>query len=379
MEFWSVHHLYQQAEQKLGSSLAHLLQAYATNLKSQNLPVIFSLGHLSRITDIDYQYLHATVSRRNESNNYSLFEIRKRSGGKRYIHTVNGKLFRLHKFVSREILQKVKPHQSSFAFHSSGGIRKCAAMHCGSKWILQFDLKNFFYSISEQEVYQVFKQLGYKSLLAFELARLCTTTRLPKEYWEYTGNKQTINPYTGDKRLPYPLNDYIGVLPQGAPPSPMLSNIVATKLDQALYDYSLENGFVYTRYADDLTFSASVLPSSKSIGKIQREILYLIRKNNFQENEAKRRVAGPGSKKIVLGLLVDGNIPRLSKETYKRIERLIYASNKFGLRDTAFHEGFDSAYGFYNHLSGLMSFVRDVDIGKYEALKKDFKKILPLL
>jgi RNA-directed DNA polymerase len=155
----------------------------------------------------------------------------------------------------------------------------------------------------------------------------------------------------------------------------MLSNLVARRLDESLYSFALEYGLVYTRYADDITFSATVLPEQQTIGKIHRKVVHLIRKAGFKENEKKIRVAGPGSKKTVLGLLVDGEEPRISKESYHRIDRHLHACIKYGLPNVAFYEGFDSAYGFYNHLSGLIAFVKDVDKKRWSAFSSRFKQI----
>lgn len=376
MKNWTVHHLYQGAIRQLPQATAFNIQNYATNLKRAKLPVIFSLGHLSRITKIDYSLLHNTVNRKRESVNYNMFKITKRSGGKRFIHAVNGKLFYLQKFINDEVLQLTKPHHSSFAFHSSGGIRRCAELHCGCKWLFQFDLKDFFFSISESKVYEVFLSLGYKELLAFELTRLCTTLQVPKIKRGYL-KKSPFNEKQEYmiSQFPYSGQQFMGFLPQGAPSSPMLSNLVARELDEYLFDYSQECGLVYSRYADDITFSGSEFPSNKSFGKIKREVISIIRKCGFIENKEKIRMAGPGAKKVVLGLLVDGDFPRISRETYKRIDRNIYASLKFGLEATAKHEGFYSAVGFYHHISGLMAFIKDVDLERWNRLYHKFKSI----
>jgi RNA-directed DNA polymerase len=179
-------------------------------------------------------------------------------------------------------------------------------------------------------------------------------------------------------KFPYP-DEYgvMGVLPPGAPTSPMLSNLAARKLDESLDKYALDNGFVYTRYADDITISASNLASARLVGKIQRNIIRRIRQSGFKENTKKTGVAGPGSKKTVLSLLVDGCAPRLSREMYRRIDRLLYASTKYDLEPTAAHEGFESAYGFYNHSSGLIAFVKDVDRKRWENFSVRFKQIMP--
>ena len=152
-------------------------------------------------------------------------------------------------------------------------------------------------------------------------------------------------------------------------------NLSAVKMDEYLYSYAQSNGFVYTRYADDLTFSASVLPVKKSIGQLKRDIISLIRKSGFKENREKIRIAGPGSKKVVLGLLVDGERPRISRELLKRIDRNLYSIGKYGIEKVAAHDGFESSYGFYNHVSGLMSFIKDVDFERWKKFEHKFMVI----
>jgi RNA-directed DNA polymerase len=385
METWSAHHLLQEARLQHDPETAYGLLKYAQRLIAKGLPVVFTLGHLAKITKVSRRMLRETVERKRESANYRMFAVKKRSGGRRHIHSVSNDLFAVQKFINQFILQRCKPHPSSFAFHSSGGIRDCAAMHCGARWLFQYDLRDFFYTVTEMDVYQVFKELGYRQLLAFEMARLTTTSRLPKAVKTsllkqisrvYYSSSASSNPL--EYLLPYSWQSrMIGVLPQGAPSSPMLSNLVARRLDEPLQHYASTHGFVYTRYADDLTISATTLPDNQSIGSIHRAINCIIRKARFCANKEKTRIAGPGSKKLVLGLLVDGKAPRLSRETYHRIDRHLHAANKYGLEATASHEKFDSAWGFYNHLSGLVAFVKDVDKPRWEQFKKRFDRINP--
>ncbi|MDP1638801.1 MAG: reverse transcriptase family protein [Candidatus Nitrotoga sp.] len=373
MEDWSVHHLSQQAEVSLGADKALSLRQYAQKLRQKHLPVIFTLRHLCKITDVDYSVLRATVERRRESANYHMFSVRKRSGGRRFIHAVSGKLFTAQQFINTDILQKIEPHPASFAFHPKGGIRKCAAMHGGARWLFQYDLQNFFYDVNEVDVFHIFKNIGYRPLLAFELARICTTTQLPEHL------RGLLRPVGKGFRKAYAFyadrTRSIGVLPQGAPSSPMLSNLAARELDENLFEYADKHGFVYTRYADDITLSAGRLPEAVSVGKINRSVIGIIRRCRFMENEKKTRVAGPGSKKVVLGLLVDGDHPRISKETYKRIDRHLHATLKYGLAEVASHENFDSSFGFYNHLAGLISFVKDVDPTRWPEFNERFSRV----
>ena len=396
METWSTHHLFQKTTVQLDSETAARIQRYANQLRSQKLPVIFSLAHLGKITGIEYEFLHRSVSRFSDYENYQYFTIKKRSGGRRTIHAANKKLFVIQKFINNEILQKVPPHPASFAFHSSGGIRACAAMHCGCKWLIKFDLKDFFYTIAEPAVFNVFLEMGYRRLLAFELARLCTTTFLPDYLVHYVKyNNSMGNPFLSffsnmkmndglvcvqeafeeEKKYPYTAQKRIGILPQGAPTSPMLSNLVARRLDNSLFDYAQRNGFVYTRYADDITFSSTILPPSKSISLIRKEIVFLIRKNGFSENTNKFHVSGPGARKMVLGLLVDGENPKLTKHFRKKIDSIFYSIDKYGIDSVASHYSFDSVYGFLNHITGLMAFINDVDKCFWDSLQSRYKEL----
>ncbi len=376
-EEWSLHQLLEEASNKFESEeTINKLQEYSYKLKQNNAPVIFSLKHLAYITKVPYKYLRDSIKRKSENNNYKLFKISKRSGGTRWIHAVPSKLFYIHKFINKYIISRQSPSVCSFAFHSSGGIYKNAKMHCGARWLFQFDLKDFFYNINEFKIYKIFRNIGYTPLLSLELTRLCTTIKLPYEKRNYCYNKKNATVYSFYNEISnMHLHDIIGVLPQGASTSPMLSNLAAKELDEMLLTYAMKYNFVYTRYADDITFSAINLPKNKSVREIQRDIIGIIRKCNFIENSKKVRVAGPGAKKIVMGLLVDGKNPRLSKETYKRIERLLYATQKFGLVATAEHEGFDSVYGFYNHIKGLVAFVKDVDSKRYAEFNKTLTNI----
>jgi len=170
MENWLTHHLYNKALAVHDSDIAFEIRSYAQNLITKGYPVVVSLKHLSRITHVSYSMLRSTVERKRESANYRMFAVSKRSGGLRFVHAVTGDLQIVQRFINQEILQKCWPHPSSFAFHSSGGIRKCAAQHCGAKWLFQFDLTDFFYAVNEVQVFKIFREMGTVSCWHLNLA-----------------------------------------------------------------------------------------------------------------------------------------------------------------------------------------------------------------
>jgi RNA-directed DNA polymerase len=407
METWTVHQLSLSSRHLADEATISDLKMYASRLKRRKLPVIFTLKHLSKISGVDYTFLRRTVERRREFSNYKMFAIKKRSGGRRHIHSLTEQLLQVQRFINSEILKYVDVSDVSYAFSREGGIRNCATQHCGARWILKFDLENFFYSVTETDVYYVFISLGYRPLLAFEMARICTTLRLPNHLKYLLKGPEKFDRAKKQKLYQIPKRGYtygkpeltlsdlealmqgrpleykrdfqpspLGVLPQGAPTSPMLSNLVARKLDEKLIEYSDSNYLVYTRYADDLVFSSSDLNfDPKNIAKIQRDIAKIIKESGYRVNSSKTRVAGPGARKMVLGLLVDGNTPRLSKDMVKRIDRHLYSIEKYGISAVSDYNGFDSVYGFYNHLSGLIAFTKDVDIKRWKSFHERFRNI----
>ena len=107
--------------------------------------------------------------------------------------------------------------------------------------MVNLDLKDFFPTITFPRVKGAFAQLGYSPAVATILALLCTES--PRRTVTYAG--QTLHVATGPRSLP-----------QGACTSPALSNLVARRLDARLTGLCRKLGWTYTRYADDLTFSA---------------------------------------------------------------------------------------------------------------------------
>src|ERR1039457_3764142 len=211
-------------------------------------PAILSLKHLAKRAEVPYPSLRRFVARK--ENAYRHFPIRKRAGGVRILIIPEPDLMKVQRWLSKFVLSCVPVHSSSYAFYPGSSIVACAAKHCGAQWLIKLDVSGFFSSISELQVYRVFRSLHYQRLVAFELARLCTFA--PADSPRYlranrlNWHKDGIQIYS--HRGP-------GFLPQGEPTSPMLSNLVMRNLDSELADLGRLHGTHYTRYSDDMTFS----------------------------------------------------------------------------------------------------------------------------
>ena len=136
------------------------------------LPALLTLNHLATRTGADYQTLRSIIHC--SENSYRHFRIRKRSGGHRVISVPEPTLMMVQRWIATYILNPQPVHHCSFAFKPKASIVRCAARHVGARWLIKLDVAGFFGSITEIQVYRVFRSLGYQPLVAFELARLTT-------------------------------------------------------------------------------------------------------------------------------------------------------------------------------------------------------------
>ena len=287
------------------AAAAAVEQAHRT--QSRGLPALLSLNHLSFETDVPYPFLRAVVERRHDP--YRSFAIRKRNGGKRRICVPEFRMLAVQKWISRWILSKQSPHPASNAYHPGASPFRCAELHAGCRWLIKVDIEEFFESLSEIDAYRAFVGMGYQPLVAFELGRLCTRVvnhpRYDSPRWRRDAHREDrIHSYS------HPL---LGHLPQGAPTSPMLSNLIMHSFDSRLGDLAHESECIYTRYSDDLIFSSTDGSLDRASARELVVKVYLeLARIGLRPRRTKTIIVPPSARKVVLGLLVDGDRPRLS-------------------------------------------------------------------
>ncbi len=174
------------------------------------------VDELARRLDVDQGDLRRFEPR------YREFTIPKRSGGDRRILAPDDDLKRLQRRILRRLLRRLKAHPAATGFERGKSIVTNAKAHLGQAVVLNFDLKDFFPATRAKRVKRYFRRIGWNRPATKLLLRLLT---------------------------------YEGGLPQGAPTSPRLSNLVNYRLDARLAGMAAALGGVYTRYADDITFS----------------------------------------------------------------------------------------------------------------------------
>lgn len=337
-----------------------------------NLPSILSLNHLAVRTSVSYPFLRR-ITQRADHDAYRKFSIRKRSGGRRFIHVPDPALAHVQRWINAHILTNVPVHKCSFAFAPGSSILKCASRHCGAQWLIKMDITGFFESISEIQVYRVFEALGYQPLVAFELARLVTiapTAQSPRKddpVWKVNKTNSVIPTYS---------EPALGYLPQGAPTSPMLSNLVMRDIDEKLSVLSSAVGVNYTRYSDDLTFSTRHKKFDRNKARsLIDDVQKIIAPAGFRPQHRKTTVVPPGSRKVVLGLLVDGQKPRLRREFKDNLRHHIHYLEKFGPLEHAKARNFHTIWGMKCHIRGLIDYANMVDSSYSGSILKRFEML----
>jgi RNA-directed DNA polymerase len=348
---------------------AVIAQAKAVIDGPNKLPAILTLGHLAQRTGVEYIALRDLIVG-TYLRPYRHFNIRKRASDPkkavryRQISVPTPDLYRAQRWIATHVLRSVPVHAANHAFSPGSSIVKCAEKHCGAKWMVKLDILNFFGSISEMQAYRVFLSLGYQPLVSFEMARLCThrpKRNMPSAYvsWRFqipSGRAKKRNRVIEGYHHPY-----IGILPQGAPTSPMLANLAMRDIDEQITSIASSFGLLYTRYSDDLTFSTSKDFDRQRASVLIQKIANLLIKQGLKLNHKKTTIVPPGARKVVLGLLVDGEEPRLSRPFKDKIRQHLYYLEKFGADQHVSNRGFDSVGGFFRHLRGLIDFAHMVE------------------
>lgn len=277
---------------------------------------------------------------------------------------------KVQRWISANILAHIPLHHCSYAYKKGSIPLEAAKIHSNYKWLVKLDVTNFFESILEPKIYLFFVSHGYQPLVAFELTRLCTRLRA-------SGNPvQSADNWIELKNAPY-RQRYIGHLPQGAPTSPHLANIAARPLDEDLWALAQARGLRYTRYADDITLSTAEEWSRTDALDTIHDVYDLFRGQGLWPNRSKTQISPPGARKVVLGLLVDGSSPRLTREFKERIRTHIHFLSKqdIGPSIHASARGFDSVLGMQRHIYGLLAYALGIERDWAKGMLSELSKV----
>lgn len=260
-------------------------------LNTLGVPVINSFEHLCEQLSITEQLLYFLTYKKQYC--YHEKRIPKKDKSERILSVPNLSLKVIQRWILKEILEKIFVSEQAMAFvPHKNGLRENAERHKKNIFLLEMDITNFFGTITENQVYRLFCNIGYNSKVAGILANLCT------------------------------YNDY---LPQGAVTSPYIANLVCYHMDARINGYCSRKDIVYTRYADDLTFSSN---NRTLLNKVEKFIKYIVEDEGFVINDKKTRYLSNDVKKTVTGITINDDSIHVDKKFKRDLRAQIYQSIK---------------------------------------------------
>lgn len=332
-------------------------QADASKLSANKLPAIATAEELSKamnitVAELRFLSFHRTVSR---ISHYKRFYIPKKTGGKRLISTPMPRLKTAQYWVLENILSKVAVKDVAHGFVKSKSIVTNATPHLKAEVVINIDMKDFFPSITYPRVKGVFQSLGYSEQVATIVALMCTEP----ECDEIELDGITYYAAGTERRLP-----------QGAPTSPAITNIICRKLDARLTGLAKKLGFTYTRYADDLTFSASGEATTR-VKTLMGFIKKVVREEKLTIHPDKIRVLRKGACKEVTGLVVNEKLSIKAKDL-DRFRALLYQIEKTGIAG----KHWNGSKNLLASIRGYANFINMVDPVKGKVYMERVDKIL---
>jgi len=265
---------------------------YAKDLHDKQMPIIYDGIHLSYLLGFKVDFIYGITN--SPRNYYRSYKIPKKQNGKfRDISEPLPNLKEIQYWIIENILSKFRVSGYVKSYVKKRSIKDNAKYHIGKKYVLTLDIKKYFPSFSFGKVYNFFLNIGYIESVAMVLAKLC----------------------------------YFNGLPQGAPTSPILSNILTQNIDRRVSIFCRKNKINYTRYADDLTFSGDF-----KVGKVIKIIEEILKTEGFELNKEKIRVRKKNSNQEVTGITVNEKL-QASKKLRHSIRQEVYYIRKFGIEE----------------------------------------------
>lgn len=285
------------------------------------------------------------------TTHYKRFHIAKKSGGKRLISAPLPRLKAVQHWILRSIVSKVPIHAAAHGFVPGRSIVTNAAAHLGRKVVVNFDLENFFPTLTYARVRGLFASFGYSPEASTILGLLCTEADV--EEVEIDGKRYYV--HTSERHLP-----------QGSPCSPAITNAVCLRLDQRLTGLARKLGFTYTRYADDLTFSGDPDRVNALLGAVHA----IVEDEGFKVNTKKTHIMRRAGRQEVTGIVVNDKLG-VPRRFVHRWRAVLFQVAKDGVEGKRFGASDDVAAS----LIGFAAFVSMVDPTKGKVMLEDARRI----
>ncbi|MGX9275229.1 reverse transcriptase family protein [Pantoea ananatis] len=268
-------------------------------LITAGLPPLVSWSVLSVAIGVSPHFLNSII--RNKWKYYRTFTISKGRGKKKRLieaPRVSLKLMQSWLVYHLSHIDRRAISDHSYAFIPGvNGIYNAAQKHCGSKWILSIDLKDFFHTVTCEKIAPALINMGYRQDQAVKIMDLVT---------------------------------FQNRLPQGAPSSPYFSNISFKPTDDLILEILAGRSINYTRYADDLTFSGVDL--NFDVEEFKEEIIQLLQSHGWVIALDKVKVSKIPNRLKVHGFLVHNERPVLTKGYRNKIRAYKHLMRKNAIK-----------------------------------------------
>ncbi len=272
---------------------------------------------------------------------YRRVSLSKRGGGLRVLSVPDEPLKRIQRRIAERLLAFEPISRYATAYCPGSSVRANASPHVGKPLVLKLDIRHFFDSIGYARVKErAFPAERYGEPLRILLTILCY---------------------------------YRDVLPQGAPTSPYITNIVMYPFDERVGDWCRARGITYTRYSDDMTFSGDFSPE-----RVTAYIAAELKREGFVLNRAKTEIATAAMRQSVTGIVVNDR-PRVSAEYRRTLRQELYYIGKFGVEGHLEARGEGAAPDEYlRSLLGRISWALSVspDDGELICARGELRKLL---
>lgn len=270
---------------------------------------------------------------------YQHFSIAKGPDKVRMISAPDDRLKYLQRKIADKLGEIYRPRNPVHGFVAGRSVKTNAVAHLHRRFVVNIDLKDFFPAITQNRVEGLLNSLGMNSRVAEIISRICCNN---------------------------------GHLPQGAPSSPVLSNMICFRLDKELMEIAKKARCIYTRYADDITFSSFQPPSPlfeaalPPAGRFLPELLApnlreLFTRSGFTINPDKTHFADRHSRRIVTGLKINELI-NVDRRYVRNIRAALRSIETLGLADaeTKYHAHHGGKASLAAHLRGKIAFLSHV-------------------
>lgn len=290
---------FRHLEEILKSEAGDWSDADLDNFRSLGMPPLLREGTIAVFLGISPKTIFSI--RKNQWKHYRSFQMKKSDGKFRQIDTPRTYLKVIQWWILDNILNKVNFNSNVFGFVSGRSAVQNAQYHIGAQHILNVDIQNFFPSILIERVCEIFSTLGFNEEVAAALAELCCLH---------------------------------GRLPQGAPTSPAIANLVLRDLDDDLSKIAEAEWYKYSRYADDLTFSSM----TKIEDTFLSDVTEAVNRAGFTLKSSKTRFSGRGGRMEVTGVVINEKLqpPRNWRKNMRSKLHRLRAAGRLTRKEVSF-------------------------------------------